>query len=116
MNEEELRKQIFNETLLFLNKYPFCKCLNRIRNGDKLLLDYEIETIKLKENRKRLRKIKGGVYKPVAERIGKSANQIRWHHWKHGRKQVVAVNEFVNRILELAKQYSQQNIPDRINL
>jgi hypothetical protein len=107
MDENELKERLFEEFLLFLDRYPFCRCFGKVakvKNGEKLLMDYEIEKVKLDNKRKRFRR--GKAYKTIlSEKIGLSEQMVKLHHFRHGKKQVAVVNDYLDRLVELFNEF-----------
>jgi hypothetical protein len=102
LNEEELRQRLFEEIVLFLNRYPFCRCLRFVglRGGDKVLIDFEIKRAKL--GKKRMAK---GYDVVLGKRLGTSAAAIKKHYVLHGKKQFGAVNDFLDALVEVFREW-----------
>jgi hypothetical protein len=104
LDEERLRRRIFDAVVLFLNRYPMCKCLSSIGAGNRLLIDYEIETAKLRRGKKRLKGVEGGLYYTLGKKVGMTAIGVYMHHQRHGKKQVVAVNELIDELIRIMEE------------
>jgi hypothetical protein len=100
LSEEELRERLYNHIIIFLNRFPYCRCFG-VKAGYKVHIFREIWKGKL--TGKRYPKY----YIRLGEKFGVYPSKVASHYSRHALRQVVAVEELLDKIMDEIKAYEK---------